>query len=120
MNKRAGSMRAGNYAGLGTRQAGSAHSGPMKISSATYGSGDQRKNAMRRLGSVLLDVDNSFFVYRLQRKVDSMPIAPHPPQTPSSSFKSLYRKRALLPRFFLTGASDTSPKTYHVRSGTFA
>jgi hypothetical protein len=31
---------------------------------------------------------------RLQAKVNSIPIAPRPPQTPAASFKRLYRKRA--------------------------
>src|SRR6267378_1818154 len=36
-------------------------------------------------------------ICRLPARIDSIPIAPHLPQTPASSFKSLYRKRANTP-----------------------
>src|SRR5258708_24413096 len=46
--------------------------------------------------SLLLDFGNYYKVCRLQARIDSIPIAdsPHPPQTPATSFKRLYRTRA--------------------------
>jgi hypothetical protein len=51
--------------------------------------------AVRVDSRILLSADfgNCCQVFKLQTRIDSIPIAPHLPQPPASSFKRLYRTR---------------------------